>query len=271
MNNSKSYSVSQLSKMAGVSVRTLHYYDQIGLLVPERRKDNGYREYHQRHLVLLQQILIYREIDIGIEAIRKLLNAEDFDLVTALEEQKRTLLKRQKDTVSMIESIEATMSTLNEKRNREILFEGIPTEKVEHWRTLAREQSTDKGFEKYLKWIGGLSEEEARNYNIEGNAFGSDYQQVLHLPVGSIEVQELARRHYVMMNHSFYQLIDDFQGVSYKGFLAMAEKMLNDKLVNEVYEEYQEGMAKHLSEAMVYFAETELKDNEAELKKLGVD
>jgi DNA-binding transcriptional MerR regulator len=155
LNNAKTYSVSQLSKLAGVSVRTLHYYDQIGLLVPVRRKDNGYREYHQKHLVLLQQILIYREIDFSIEETKKLLNAEDFDLIVALESQKSTLLKRQENTASMIKSIETTMNTLKEKRNREILFEGIPTEKVEHWRKLAKEQATDEGFEKYLKWVGG--------------------------------------------------------------------------------------------------------------------
>ena len=88
MADAKVYSVSQLSKLAGVSVKTLHYYDHKGLLVPMRQLDNGYLTYSQKHLVILQQILIYRALDFSIEAIKNLLNAKSQDLHQALLEQK---------------------------------------------------------------------------------------------------------------------------------------------------------------------------------------
>ena len=81
----KWFSVSQVSQLAGVSVRTLHHYDQIGLLKPLRQQDNGYRVYSEQHLAKLQQILLYRQLDFSLEQIRDMMQAPDFDAVNALQ------------------------------------------------------------------------------------------------------------------------------------------------------------------------------------------
>ena len=90
----KWFSVSQVSKLAGASVRTLYHYDQIGLLTPLRQQDNGYRCYSEQHLAKLQQILLYRQLDFGLEQIRDMMQAPDFDAVSALQQQHALLLSK---------------------------------------------------------------------------------------------------------------------------------------------------------------------------------
>ena len=82
------YTVKQLSRMAGITPRTLHYYDEIGLLKPSRVGDNGYRYYGEEALLRLQQILLYRELDLPLEDIKQIMGRRDFDVLSALERHK---------------------------------------------------------------------------------------------------------------------------------------------------------------------------------------
>ncbi|MFT4924675.1 MAG: DNA-binding transcriptional MerR regulator [Phenylobacterium sp.] len=108
--------------MAGISVRTLHYYDEIGLLKPRRREDNGYHQYTYNQQILLQQILIYRALDFSTDNIKKMLSVDDSGLMQALESQKDLLLQRQQNLNSMINSI----VTAQEKREAfEMLSVGL--------------------------------------------------------------------------------------------------------------------------------------------------
>jgi DNA-binding transcriptional MerR regulator len=75
------YSVKELSKLAGVSVRTLHLYDELGLLKPSSRSAAGYRMYGQKELLLLQQILFYKELDMPLKEIENILNDPKFDVI----------------------------------------------------------------------------------------------------------------------------------------------------------------------------------------------
>ena len=79
------YTVGQLARTAGVSVRTLHHYDHIGLLVPLSRTEAGYRLYKEQDLLRLQQILFFKELDLPLSEIRDILDDPEFDPVEALE------------------------------------------------------------------------------------------------------------------------------------------------------------------------------------------
>jgi DNA-binding transcriptional MerR regulator len=80
----KRYKVKQLAKLRGVSVRTLHHYDEIDLLKPAEVGENGYRYYGREELLRLQQILFYRELKFSLEDMRALLSSPGFDRVAAL-------------------------------------------------------------------------------------------------------------------------------------------------------------------------------------------
>ncbi len=101
------FTVKQLSKLAGITPRTLHYYDQIGLLKPTLLGENGYRYYGDESLLRLQQILIYRELDLPLEEIKKILDRRDFDVLSALEGHREQLQER-------IQRLEKVISTVNQ-------------------------------------------------------------------------------------------------------------------------------------------------------------
>ena len=79
------YTVKQLSDLAGVSPRTLHYYDEIGLLKPPSIGDNGYRYYNEESALRLQQILFYRELDVPLKEIQRIISSPNFNPLDALE------------------------------------------------------------------------------------------------------------------------------------------------------------------------------------------
>ena len=96
------YQVKELAQIAGVSVRTLHHYDEIGLLVPRGRTDAGYRLYDDDDLLRLQQILIGRELGLALEQIRGSLDDPKFDRKRALLEQRGQLAQRARQTDAMV-------------------------------------------------------------------------------------------------------------------------------------------------------------------------
>jgi len=91
------YTVQQLSKLAGISVRTLHYYDEVGLLHPSFVRPNGYRIYEEKEVHKLQQILLFRELEFPLDQIKSMMAAKNFDIKQALKDQYRLLeLKKAK-------------------------------------------------------------------------------------------------------------------------------------------------------------------------------
>lgn len=110
------FTVRQLSRLAGVTPRTLHYYDEIGLLKPSRVGENGYRYYGEEALLRLQQILLYRELDLPIEQIRLIMARPDFDLLHALEEHKLNLTRRIAHLERLVTTVENTIDHLKGKR-----------------------------------------------------------------------------------------------------------------------------------------------------------
>src|SRR5512144_287467 len=88
------YTVKQLSKLAGITPRTLHHYDEIGLLKPTHVGENGYRYYGEEAVLRLQQILFYRELDLPLDDIKKIMGRRDFDLMGALHSHKEALQRQ---------------------------------------------------------------------------------------------------------------------------------------------------------------------------------
>src|SRR5512146_567878 len=122
--------VKQLSQLAGVTPRTLHHYDEIGLLKPSRVGDNGYRYYGEESLLQLQQILFYRELDIPLEDIKKIMGRRDFDILGALHSHKEALQKQVVRLNHLISTVDHPLDYLkgnNEMSNKQ-LFEAFSDE-----------------------------------------------------------------------------------------------------------------------------------------------
>ena len=128
--NAMEYTVKKLARLAGVSARTLRYYDQIGLLSPSRVSSSGYRIYGQAEVDKLQQILFYRELGIKLEEIKKIISDPDYDELSALEEYREELKCWQERLSLLIRTVEKTiearkgMMTMSDNEK----FEGLKKE-----------------------------------------------------------------------------------------------------------------------------------------------
>ena len=130
----KTYSVKELSKLAGISVRTLHHYDHIGLLKPAKRSGKGYRIYQQEQLLLLQQILFYKEMAIPLKEIMQIIKDPDFDVLNTLEFHKQEAARQIQRWRQLLKTIEKTMLKLKnstEMVNDKELYRGFKSEEIE--------------------------------------------------------------------------------------------------------------------------------------------
>src|ERR1700749_3483946 len=121
------YTVKQVSTMAGVSVRTLHFYDETSLLKPAFHGSNGYRYYEEAQLLILQQILFYRELGFELKHIGQILGRADFEKVAALQSHRAVLEKNLARTRTLITTIDKTIKHLKgaRKMKSEDMFVGF--------------------------------------------------------------------------------------------------------------------------------------------------
>lgn len=104
------YSINKLAKLAGVSTRTLRYYDEIGLLSPERISSNDYRVYGQKEVDLLQQILFYRELGVSLDEIKNIVWSKDYDGIVALQGHLSALKAKKEQIELLITGVEKTIA-----------------------------------------------------------------------------------------------------------------------------------------------------------------
>ena len=121
------YTVKQLAVMSGVTVRTLHFYDEMALLKPAYTAANGYRMYEEPQLLMLQQILFYRELGFELKRINEILSQRKFEKIAALKSHRQVLEKNVTRTRTLIETIDKTISHLKgtKKMKSEELFMGF--------------------------------------------------------------------------------------------------------------------------------------------------
>jgi DNA-binding transcriptional MerR regulator len=119
-----SYSVGQVSRFAGVTVRTLHHYDEIGLLSPSGRSASGYRQYDEGDLERLQEVLFFRELGFGLEEIAGLVEIPTFNRVQILGRQRQLIQEQIERLESMAKAVEAALQAFEEGRtmNQEEMF-----------------------------------------------------------------------------------------------------------------------------------------------------
>ena len=104
--------ISEVAKLTGITVRTLHYYDEIGLLKPSEITEAGYRLYSREDLEILQQILFFRELDFPLSQIKEIMNNPNYDKEEALKKQKELLIQQRQRIEGLIKLIEKRINNI---------------------------------------------------------------------------------------------------------------------------------------------------------------
>ncbi len=135
------YTVKQLADLAGISPRTLHYYDEIELLKPSSYGENRYRYYDDQAMLRLQQILFYREMGLSLQQIQDLLDQPDFDVLEALQAHKAALGNRVERLNRLINTVDKTINYLigGIEMSKKDIFAGFTEEQQEQYAEEARQ------------------------------------------------------------------------------------------------------------------------------------
>ncbi len=110
------YTVKKLSELSGVTIRTLHFYEEIGLLKPAYHGSNGYRYYEEKELMQLQQILFFKELGFSLKQIQKVLGRDDFNQLSALYSHRKSLNQQWEKIGQLLKTIDKTIKHLKGKK-----------------------------------------------------------------------------------------------------------------------------------------------------------
>ena len=248
------YGIKELSRLAGISTRTLRYYDEIGLLKPSRVTEAGYRCYGAEEVDLLQQILFYRERGFELKTIQKLLYEKDFDMLRAMEEHLAALEAQKAQTEALITTVKKTIRHMKgecdmaDKEKFTALKNKLLRENEETYGAEARQKYGDGQVEEANRNMMGLTEEQfARWQELD--------QQILHrleagvaahIPADSEEAEEIAQLHKQWLIISTPRYTPQM----HKGIAAL---YLADERFTKYYDRNVAGCAQLLHDAVQYW------------------
>jgi DNA-binding transcriptional MerR regulator len=208
--------VKQLAKLAGITPRTLHYYDEIGLLKPTQTGENGYRYYGEDALLTLQQILLYRELEMPLARIHEILAGRDFDVLTALEHHRADLAQR----AARLERLRATVDNtiLHMKGVKEMskkqFFEGFSDEQQAAYEKEAMQLYDPETVKASAKRWKSYSTAEKQRIGEEGNAVYADLVSAMPKGPASPEAQAGVERWRKHMDYFWTPNLDQLVALS---------------------------------------------------------
>jgi DNA-binding transcriptional MerR regulator len=250
------YTVQKLGQMAGVSTRTLRYYDEIGILKPARINSSGYRIYGQSEVDQLQQILFYRELGVSLERIKDIVTSPSFDGTEALREHRAKLLEKRAQLDLLISNVDKTIAlkggkiTMMDKEKFEGFKEKLIDDNESKYGQEARKNYGDEAVNKSNQKVKNMSHE--------------DYDRVTRLEAEVKETlqaafetgdpsSELAQRAADLHRQwlSFY-----WDSYNKEAHLGVTQMYVDDERFTAYYDEKQPGVAAFLRDAVLVYVGT---------------
>jgi DNA-binding transcriptional MerR regulator len=256
MRATMAYTVKKVAAISGVSVRTLHFYDETELLKPAYVGANGYRFYEEAQLLTLQQILFYRELGFELKEIKRILGRNDFEKITALESHRKVLKKNLARTRELILTIDKTIEHLKgiKKMKSEEMFGGFdPKEQARHEQYLidrfgdCMKESIAQSKKRVKKWTKADWEKSGAVFN----EICKDFVRLMghQLSPDSSEAQAVTRRHFEWMKQFWTPTRASYSGHS---------QLILDSELRKAYETHHPQLPEFTATAIKVFAEKEL-------------
>jgi DNA-binding transcriptional MerR regulator len=214
MTKGRRYRVKEVARIAGVSVRALHHYDEIGLLVPSARSEAGYRLYGDEDLLRLQQILIGRELGIPLDEVRRSLADPSFDHRAMLERQRKEVATRVERAAAILRAIDVALAalpneggkTMKEMSKEEVteLFEGFDPSRYED-EVKERWGQTD-AYKESARRTAKYTKADWERYKAESHAIMTDASRLFLSGVAADadDSMAVAERHRLSIDRWFY-------------------------------------------------------------------
>ena len=240
------YSVKEVAEMSGVSVRTLHYYDSIGLLCPAKN-DLGYRQYSRQDIDRLQLILSYKELDFKLAEIQTILN-RDVPILQLLETQLSSLQQKKDKLLTIIQTLERTIqdqkgeiSMTNQEK-----FEGFRWEGSDPYKEEAIEKYGQEVTQSSYQQMKGHEQEMLEEMNHIFQSFADLKQQ--QVPIEDPQSQKITDDLYRVINQfSFDCSLEVFKGIG-QGYVA-------DPRFTKNIDQFGQGTAQYACDAIEYYVD----------------
>ncbi|MDR9449780.1 MAG: MerR family transcriptional regulator [Acidimicrobiia bacterium] len=244
-----SYSVGEVSKVAGVTIRTLHHYDEIGLLRPAGKSLAGYRQYDDVDLERLQEILFYRELGFGLEEIAGLVNLPTFNRAQILRRQ-RTLIEQKIDRLqSMVKSIDRALQAGEEGHTmtKEEMFEVFGNfDPSEHEDEVRERWGDTEAFGESSKRAGRYSRDDWKRVRDEADSVNQRLADLCASGTDpeAAESMEAAEQHRLHIDRWFYPCTHEMHA-------GLGDMYVLDPRFTKFWDDYQPGLATFVREAFL--------------------
>lgn len=240
------YTVGEVSKIAKVSVRALHHWDEIGLVVPSRRSPKGYRLYTDDDLDRLQQVLFFRELGFRLEDIVATLADPAFDRREALRSHRELLQKRVEDARALLELVDRSLHAMNreDEMSAEQKFEGFDAtnfeaEAKERWGATPQYAEAEKRKKK-------STDADGKRIQAEASAISEALAALMDagVPATDARAVALAQKHREHIDRWFYPCSREIH-------VSLGEMYVSDARFAAHYERVREGLALYLRDAIL--------------------
>lgn len=238
----KNYTIQEIIQITNVSKRTLHYYDNIDLLKPNKNKDNGYREYSHDNLIKLQKILFFKNVGLSLKEVTEIIDLDDLEQKLVLEKHKVTLeekIENLKDTLEKLESI-INGSTLEEEIFQKDNF--IKNQYKKEANIKYKDTQEYNYFENYNK-ANNFNNKELQNYidTIYRNLYSK-----IGIPVSNSEVQ--------FEINNLYSKFKEIMNCSKEVFYYICLGYVEDERFNSYFKKFgDKNLPKFILEAVEYY------------------
>ena len=199
-----SFSIHEAAELAGITVRTLHHYDAIGLLQPARSSAKAYRMYSFEDMERLQEILILKELQFTLSDIRELINNREKSRLEALSAQKQLLIEKQKRLTTILNTLDKTIErlqthqgeecTMNTEESLHDMFDGFSMEEIEEHQKKYREETqaaygNTGAYAESTRRTASYTKADWKNIQAEAHSIYTQLQKLMNLSPGAPEVQ----------------------------------------------------------------------------------
>lgn len=252
------YTVKLLADIAQISVRTLHFYDEIGLLKPAFTEKNGYRYYTDKEVGLLQQILFFRELDFSLDQIKKIMKSTSYDSAKALHDQRRLLELKQKRLTNIITLLDKTINSMKggDSMKNNDKFSAFSDPAYQKYKNEVEERwSNTEAYKQSMERVSRLSKSEFEKIKKEGGEITSAIAGLMKkgFEPENPEVQKEIERYFKYLHH--------FYDPGYEIFRGLGEMYVSDSRFTQFYEKIAKGLAVFMRDSMIIYADSKLNKN----------
>ncbi|MCR2806910.1 MerR family transcriptional regulator [Paenibacillus soyae] len=241
--------VKEVADLVGISVRTLHHYDEMRLLSPDRMTDAGYRLYSNANLEMLQQILFFRELGFPLKKIKEIIHDPAFDRLEALELHRSMLLEKRSRLDQVIATVDKTIRHAKgelQMTNKE-KFEGFDFSHNPYEQE-ARERWGDEAMEKSNAVIGNMPKDEQSAMSDEMVMIFEKIATVRKGSSDSEEAQAAIGEWYALLNSKDYHY-------SLEAFKGLGQLYAEDERFTRSVDRFGDGLAEFMRDAMAVYAD----------------